>query len=118
MKKTPHPETTYQVQWTLFFQHMAHVQWKGKKLGLAITQVGPNYQLLAIETDGKTETEVLDSHAHEYLGKFATVEKAQRRAEKYARAWIKRQREADALVELEKCVCGPIRKKTTKKGSR
>jgi len=105
------------VEWILLLQHMAYVQWKGKKLGLVVSPGGDRYRLLALETEGTNEYEVLELHAHEYLGSFRALILAQRRGERYARAWLKRQQRADPF-SLPPCECKPISKKSKKKGSR
>lgn len=61
-----------------------------------------SWLLFAFETSAKASlTEVLDNHAHEFLGTYENPAEAIRRGNDFLRTW-KRNR------PLTKCDCGPI----------
>jgi hypothetical protein len=62
---------------------------------------------LALALASRSDTPILDDHAHEQIGEYKTEDAARRYGEAFARRWLRNAK----LRSEKKCGCGPIGKK-------
>jgi hypothetical protein len=77
----------------------------GTKLAVSMTGQPGAWAVVAIETEGTSPEEMLASHAHDVIGSYKRFSRAEAAAMRYATRWLAERR------KLEKCGCGPIKKK-------
>jgi|WetSurMetagenome_2_1015567.scaffolds.fasta_scaffold235546_2 hypothetical protein len=108
----PKKKSDAPLQWTLQGVFVAMVRVKSETLGLVVTQVGSDWNALALETPGEDPSSILESHAHQVVGRFSGVTEAFDACLAYAEKWKIGKRATECGCEeikkpdSVKCDCG------------